>query len=200
MEATLEQTRPWGYEELLAIPADGKRYEIVSGRAFELPRPSFLHQFTLTKLERDLAEFVVPRKLGLVFSGEITVRLDHYQIFRPDIILLRPGHGHRVDSLIRENFVDGSPDLIVEVVNEATEQHDYVRKSAIYPYYGVREYWLADLERKVLTVRVRRNEVFEDFPQSDGLVRSELLPGCVIDPRGYFDLPNWFVSEDPSDS
>jgi hypothetical protein len=37
----------WTYDDLLALPEDGKRYEIIEGELYELPRPNAEHALTI---------------------------------------------------------------------------------------------------------------------------------------------------------
>src|SRR5436190_4966910 len=40
----------WTYDDLLALPDDGKRYEIIMGELFELPSPGFAHATVIANL------------------------------------------------------------------------------------------------------------------------------------------------------
>lgn len=40
---TLSQPRRWNYEDYLALPEDGKRYEIIDGELFLSPSPRSIH-------------------------------------------------------------------------------------------------------------------------------------------------------------
>lgn len=75
------------------------------------------------------------------------------------------------------------PSLAFEVVSEGTESHerDYETKRAEYLAYGLREYWIIDLQTKTMTVLIREGDdwverVYRDDQQAVSLV----LPGLVI--------------------
>jgi Uma2 family endonuclease len=69
------------------------------------------------------------------------------------------------------------PSLVFEVVSEGAEDRarDYVAKRAEYLAYGLREYWIVDLQLKAVTVLVRDGDgwveqVYRDDQQATGLV------------------------------
>lgn len=55
--ATAGSARKLTYDDLLAIPDDGLRREIIDGVLYVSPSPSRPHQFTLGKLHQAIANF-----------------------------------------------------------------------------------------------------------------------------------------------
>lgn len=53
---------------------------------------------------------------------------------------------------ITERGCDGSPDWIIEIVSSSSRQMDYFKKLFRYRTAGVREYWVVDPEKKIVTV------------------------------------------------
>lgn len=51
-----------------------------------------------------------------------------------------------------ENRCNGAPDFIIEIVSPSNASDDYIRKLYYYKNYGVREYWIVDPKRKIVTV------------------------------------------------
>ena len=47
---------------------------------------------------------------------------------------------------------NGAPDFIIEIVSPGNPSDDYIRKLYYYKKYGVREYWIVDPRRKIITV------------------------------------------------
>ncbi len=47
---------------------------------------------------------------------------------------------------------NGAPDFIVEIVSPGNPSDDYIRKLYYYKNAGVREYWIVDPRRKMVTV------------------------------------------------
>jgi Uma2 family endonuclease len=47
---------------------------------------------------------------------------------------------------------NGAPDFIIEIVSPNNPSDDYIRKLFYYKNYGVREYWIVDPKRGIVTV------------------------------------------------
>jgi Uma2 family endonuclease len=168
------------YEEYRLFPDDGRRHELIGGEHHVTPSPTAVHQRFLRKLGRILDEFVTAHALGEVFFAPLDVVLSRRDVVQPDLIFISNA---RLGRLTREN-VRGAPDLVVEVVSEASRQTDRKLKRALYEKYDVVEYWVADPELRILEV-FRRDEAnrlakvaeFEDA----GTLVTPLLPGLEID-------------------
>ena len=50
---------------------------------------------------------------------------------------------------------NGAPDFIIEIVSSGNPEDDYIRKLYYYKNYGVREYWIVDPRRKIVTVNYK---------------------------------------------
>ena len=61
----------------------------------------------------------------------------HYE---PDLCFITNQRQH----IVKEKFIDGPPDLIIEVISESNRTHDTVVKFRHYAQYSVEEYWLVD--------------------------------------------------------
>lgn len=177
---------------------DGKRYELIGGELFKSPSPSIFHQFAARNLFSLLRAFVLARHLGLVFAAPLDVRFDQCNTVPPAIGFLSREKRH----LMRKGsfkLIDGAPDLLVEVLSPFNRGHDLIKKAAVSATFGVREYWLVDPEAETITVQVLRGGVYLPLVSENGIVRSEVLPGFEVNPRGLFALPDW-MSEGADDA
>jgi Uma2 family endonuclease len=190
MVLTAPHDRPLTYDDLVALPDDGKRYELIGGEVYEMPSPNFLHQWAALVLVRLLSDWVLPRKLGAVAFAPLDVRLDARNIVQPDIIFLSL---ERIRRLSRGNFklIEGAPDLLIEILSPSNRGHDYIKKASLYATFGVREYWIVDAIAETIFVQILRDGVFTPLVSEDGVIRSEVLPGFEIEPRGLFAIPDW---------
>jgi Uma2 family endonuclease len=74
--------------------------------------------------------------------------------------------------------IEGSPDLVVEILSDGSEHKDKKRLSKAYYRAGVREYWLVDVrgDKLMLQILCRGRERFEASPvDDDGFQPSEVL-------------------------
>ena len=75
-------------------------------------------------------------------------------------------------------FMEGVPDLVLEVLSPSTRRYDRRTKLDVYAAAGVQEYWLADPLKQTFEVLVLRNGSYEVLGLFDvgGRVRSEVIP------------------------
>jgi Uma2 family endonuclease len=80
------------------------------------------------------------------------------------------------------------PELVIEVVSEATRDRDYTQKRDEYWSIGVKEYWIVDpfLER-VLILRRRRSRWSETIVSRTEYCKTKLLPGLKLSCEAIFE-------------
>jgi Uma2 family endonuclease len=130
----------------------------------------------VNRLSTWLTNHVWDHDLGEVFGAAVDVRLSPHNIVQPDICFIsRPRLG-----IEREQYVDGAPDLVIEVLSERTRGVDLVRKRALYEMAGVPEYWIVDLRNRTITVLTLVDGEYQGVAQSEGVVRSLVVPGFEV--------------------
>ena len=136
-------------EEYFAEPEAMVRRELVWGVVREPPSPFRTHQGVVTQATVLLAEHVHSHTLGRVYVAPLDVVFDRDKalVLQPDVMFVsRERYG------ILGNFVEGPPDLVVEVISEGSERYDRVAKLQWYRDYHVREYWVIDPEAREIEV------------------------------------------------
>ena len=109
----------YGYEDLLAMPDDGNRHELVEGDLLVSPVPNRRHQRIVWNLVR-LFGRLEERGLGQGYVAPFDVVLDWHTVFEPDVLFIRT---ERL-GIVTERNVSGAPDLVVEVLSESTRDVD----------------------------------------------------------------------------
>jgi Uma2 family endonuclease len=96
-----------------------------------------------------------------------------------DLLVLK----HENRGRVKEYFVDGPADLVIEVVMEESRELDTVDKVREYADGGVREYWVIDPELEQATMyRLGEDGSYEAQPLGEPpRLRSEAMPGMWID-------------------
>ena len=145
----------YGYEDLLAMPDDGNRHELVEGDLLVSPVPNRRHQRIVWNLVR-LFGRLEERGLGQGYVAPFDVVLDWHTVFEPDVLFIRT---ERLD-IVTERNVSGAPDLVVEVLSESTRDADLGPKLRAYGRHGVGEYWVTDPDANTVQVFRREGEVF----------------------------------------
>lgn len=57
----------------------------------------------------------------------------------------------------------GAPGWIIEIVSSSTKQRDYLKKLFQYRTAGVREYWIVDPMRQMITVYAFECDIMEQY-------------------------------------
>jgi Uma2 family endonuclease len=172
----------WTYEDWLQLPDDGYRYEVIDGVLYMTPPPRILHQRVSLGLVRKLADFVEEHNLGQVLFAPVGVRLPNQPVpFQPDILFIRK---ERLD-IIGEEYVEGAPDLVMEILSPGNWLYDRREKKQVYQEGGVAEYWIVDPRTK--TIEVYRLE------GGSYLLIGQYVPGEVAKSPG---VPGFEISVD----
>lgn len=135
-------------EQYEALP-EHVRAEVFDGQVYYMASPSQIHQSLLMELS-SLIHSYVKKKNGAykVFPAPFDVKLSDHPllIVQPDIMVVCDPN--KLDG----KRCNGAPDFIIEIVSPGNPADDDIRKLYHYKNYGVREYWIADLLRKSVTV------------------------------------------------
>lgn len=164
-------------DDLVDLPDDGRRYEIIGGELIVSPAPIPDHQRLLGRLFLLFTTFDPTHQLGEVFFAPLDVLLSEHDQVQPDLIFIASERRE----IIRRTRIEGPPDLVLDVLSPSTRQTDQVRKAALYATAGVREYWLVDADARAITVLGIRGQHFEPVPQPASVARSDVLNGLEIE-------------------
>ncbi|PRX61506.1 Uma2 family endonuclease [Cohnella sp. SGD-V74] len=116
-----------------------ERYEIIGGVRYDfLTSPKFSHQDALGRLY--IAFHSACSEDGVILLAPMDVHFDEENILQPDILYIR-GENR---GIIRDGYVYGAPDLVVEILSGSTARRDKTLKKSTYEKFGVGEYWLVD--------------------------------------------------------
>lgn len=176
---------PLTYDDLLRMPDDGKRYELIDGELIEMTSPEAIHQRLLGRLFRVLDDFVTDRDLGEVFVAPLDVRFAPPNTVQPDLVYL----SYARFGVVESRPIDGVPDLIVEILSPSTREYDEGRKAQLYERFGVPEYWLVDAEQRAIRGKALVDGRYEPMTQEGDVFRSRLLAGLVIEVGSLFAPP-----------
>lgn len=174
-------THEMSIEELLALPEDGLRHELLDGEHVVTPMPRWAHERAVRRLDRWLGTIVDGRvDVEMLRAGDL--RLNTRTVVVPDLFILPSGPGPRL-----QDWADAPiPLLVVEVLSPSTAARDRGKKRRLYLASGVEEYWIVDLDARVI----------ERWRQ--GVTRPEIVDGTFefalnIGVSGSISLPELFA-------
>lgn len=131
-------------EDYYHIPAD-QRVELIDGIFYDMAAPYTIHQMIAGDIYIQFSEHIAQNKgtcLPMIAPVDVQLDCDDKTMVQPDVLILCDR-----DKLTIERIA-GAPDLIVEVLSEATRSKDMVIKLNKYMNAGVREYWMVDVKKK----------------------------------------------------
>jgi Uma2 family endonuclease len=151
--ATQPQPHDWTCEDLLTLPDDGKRYEIIEGVLHEMPAANTDHALIIMRLILYIFGPLV-HALGIqVLTAPVDVFIRDGDPVQPDLMLLLPEQR----DLIAKRGVEGPPALVVEVLSPSNPEHDRITKRALYARAGVPEYWIVSPEAATIEILALRD-------------------------------------------
>ncbi len=182
MAVQFRDTR-WTYDDLRALPDDGKRYEIIEGVLYEVTGPGGKHVAALIKLNTLLLPYVEAVG-GMLVNPVVDVFFSGADPVQPDMVILLPDG----PAWISTRGIEGPPDLIVEVLSPSNRGHDILTKRALYGRAGVREYWLVDPEARTIDVLALSSDALHSrgITAGDDRVTSALLPDLSFPASAVF--------------
>ena len=125
------------------------RAEVFEGQIYYMASPSRNHQLISTELLTLLNNYIKNNNGSCqVFHAPFDVKLSDSPliIVQPDLMIICD------KDKIDEKRCNGAPDFIIEIVSPSNPSDDYIRKLYYYKNYGVREYWIIDPIRRIITV------------------------------------------------
>lgn len=173
-------------EQYEALP-DEKRMEVFDGIVYDMASPSQIHQSISMQLSTVINNYIL-RKKGpcSIFSAPFDVKLSDSPliIVQPDIMVVCD------KNKLDEKRCNGAPDFIIEIVSPATPSDDYIRKLYYYKNYEVREYWIVDPRRKVITVNYFENNIVSVQYPFDSVIKVNIFDDLLINFSDIADLLN----------
>ena len=137
--ATPARRRRWTVSDVLAIPWDGQRREVLGGELFVTPAPVLLHQRAVMLLGYLLTPYVTSVG-GELFNLPGDIVLTPETLVQPDVFVAPrdPAVPLREWSQIAELLV------VVEVISPRTAKRDRTIKRDYYQSRRIPEYWIVD--------------------------------------------------------
>ena len=166
-------------EELLRMPDDGMRRELVQGELREMTPAGFRHGTVAGRIHIKLGYFVDEHDLGIVSAAETGFRLasDPDTVRAPDVAFVRRERIEEVGE--PKGYWPGAPDLAVEVISPNDRYHEVHDKVLDWLRAGTRMVILADPSSRTLTVYHASREV-EILTEDDTLDGGDVVPGWRV--------------------
>lgn len=156
---TAKKIESYTIDDIYALP-DGERAELIDGKIYYMAPPSTRHQRLVSDLHYQIKDFI-KRNHGEceALSAPFAVFLNENDknYVEPDISVICD------KNKITDKGCNGAPDWVIEIVLPSSKQMDYYKKLFKYWTAGVREYWVVDPERELVTVYNFEKDSMEEY-------------------------------------
>lgn len=155
----LKKEETYMIDDIYALP-DGERAELIDGKIYYMAPPSREHQKISWKLHQTIANYIDAN------HGECEVYAAPFAVFlnKDDINYVEPDISVICDlSKLDDQGCHGAPDWIIEIVSPGSKSMDYFTKLFKYRLAGVREYWIVDSAKEMITVYRFEKEIMEQY-------------------------------------
>lgn len=158
--AAIGEEEIYTIDDIYSLP-EGERAELIDGQIFYMAPPTTNHQRLVSDMHYEIKDYIRQN------NGECEVFLAPFAVFlsendrnyvEPDISVICDR------DKISDKGCHGAPDWVIEIVSPSTKQMDYYKKLFKYRTAGVREYWVVDPDRKLVTVYNFERDTMEEYP------------------------------------
>jgi len=168
-------------DELLRMPDDGyHRYELVRGELRTMSPAGGDHGSVAASIVISLGSYVKAKKLGIIYTADSGFRIGHNPdtVRAPDVAFVR-----RERAVKTSRFVEGAPDLAIEVVSRNDPYTEVEEKALQLLEAGTRAVVVVD--PKTQSVRVYRSGKLDVL--RDALAVDDIIPGWRMPFSEVFD-------------
>ena len=147
MRTMAAEITEWTADLVRALPDDGKRYEVLDGELFVTPAPANPHQRAVAELHLILGPYTRKNHVGETWLAPTDLEFSPRRLLEPDLFVVELVDGKRtMDAAVMPRKLL----LTIEILSPSTQRADRVRKRAIYMDEGVPEYWIVDLDGRLV--------------------------------------------------
>lgn len=168
----MSTTRTWTEDELMALPRDGFKRELVDGE-IQLSPAGHPHGNVNTRLIARLQTYVEAHRLGETFDGATGCWMPSGNLRVPDLAFVAR---ERLPGPSEAGFLRVVPDLVVEVVSPGDSSRRILDKVGEYLSAGVRLVWVIDPRARRAAVHRSLTDV-TDLEADDDLDGGDVVPG-----------------------
>lgn len=182
-------TRQITADELLRMPDDGFRYELIEGELRKMTPAGCEHGFYSSEIAGLMREHVRKKKLGFVFGAETGFRISRNPdtVLAPDASFVR---AERIGAIgISKSFFPEAPALVVEVVSPGDTVEEVDDKMRRWITAGAELVW-------VIHPGSRRVTVYRSLTDVRVLTADDILEGGAVLPGFELRVGDLFAAID----
>ena len=172
-------TRPLTADELLAMPDDGWRYELVKGELIRMSPAADEHGQVTMNVAGPLFSYVKTNHLGVVYAADTGFKLESNPdtVRAPDVAFMSNERLKLADK--PRSFREGAPDLVVEVLSPSDRMTKVEAKVAQWLGTGALMVWVVNPKRRTVAVYRSETEIVV-LTEKDTLDGADVVAGFQI--------------------
>jgi Uma2 family endonuclease len=160
-------------DELLVLPDDGWRYELVRGELRKMSPSGARHGVVATEIIVSLGAYVKKHSLGRVYSSETGFKISR----QPDTVRAPDAAFVRSERVVNTaSFFDGPPDIAFEVTSPGDTYSEIEEKTLDWLRAGVRVVVVVD--PRTASVRIHRSSGATTV--NDVIEIEDVIPGWKL--------------------
>jgi Uma2 family endonuclease len=166
-------------DELLVMPDDGVRYELVKGELIRKPLRRHINGRVSISVAAPLFQHVSANNLGIVYAAGtgFLIHQNPDTVRAPDVAFVQQQRVEPIGGV--DGYWVGAPDLVVEVVSPVDSVGDLKDKVGEWIEAGSRLVWVVSLKMHTVTVYRSLTEI-EVLTENDTLDGGDVVPGFQI--------------------
>jgi Uma2 family endonuclease len=169
-------------QDLLNMPKDGNKYELVDGEIVVSPA-GMRHSEIAVNISGLIWEFLQKNPIGKVYSSDVGIVFPNGNVRSPDVTFI--GLAKLPEGRSPESFGEIAPDLAVEVLSPNDSLKELGKKIGEYLENGVPIVWLVDPVHQTVTVYRSLTET-RQFTSRDTITAEPALPGFSVPINRFF--------------
>ena len=172
-------------EDLLRIPDDGFRYELVRGELRKMSPAGHKHGYIAMNVATPLNNHVTAKKLGRVYAAEtgFFISSDPDTVRAPDVAFVSQKRLDEVGDV--EGYWPGAPDLAVEVTSPNDKYAEVEEKVLEWLEAGTRMVVVVNPRKSAVTVYRSLTDIVL-LTEEDLLDGGDIVPGWTIAVKDIF--------------
>lgn len=183
-EPYILRIKGWRQERFYEEAPDNRICEFVKGELIMYSPASAEHQDVVVFISTLLRDYCSKFDLGTVLQGPAVVNILPEVDREPDIFVIPPEQSR----LARGIPIRAIPNFIIEV-SCTTQDIDLGEKKRDYEQAGVKEYWVVDIENKVIYAHVLKEGRYDVSRYADGNLNSIAIAGFFIKAQWLWQSP-----------
>jgi Uma2 family endonuclease len=172
-------SNPITADQLLGMPDDGKRYELLEGVIQMMSPAGGRHGSVAFDLAFALGQHVKSKGLGSVFAAEtgFLISTDPDTVRAPDVAFVRHKRMQELENL--DGYLPLAPDLVGEVVSPNDSTSEVEAKSQMWLAAGVRMVLVVDPANETIRVYCTPSQI-DVFHHGDTIDATDVVEGWKL--------------------